>query len=161
MTTEMAYVAHQFKTNEMLFKKTTDGIPKERWLEKPGKDSNCLQWVAGHIAISRGLILNMLGTPWTDPWGGAFAGGKKPVDPNQLAAPEEIARVWDDVSARVSAALEAATPEALAKPAPAGRGPAFDGTIGGKIAFMSLHETYHMGQMGYLRKWLGFGQTVG
>lgn len=25
----------------------------------------------------------------------------------------------------------------------------------------SFHETFHVGQMSYLRKWLGYGQAVG
>ncbi|HEV2349641.1 MAG TPA: DinB family protein [Terriglobia bacterium] len=161
MTPEILNIAHQFKTNTGLFKRTTEGIPRERWLEKPGKDSNHLLWVAGHVTFSRGQIVNTLGTPWTDPWAGLFAGGTKPAEQNSYPDPVEIARVWDEVSEKLAAALEAATPEALAKPAPAGRAPQFDGLVSGKIAFLSLHEAYHMGQMGFLRKWLGYGQTVG
>ncbi|HLY59659.1 MAG TPA: DinB family protein [Terriglobia bacterium] len=161
MTPEMLNIAHQFETNTGLFKRTTDGIPKERWLEKPGPNSNHLLWVAGHVAYSRGQIVKTLGTPWTDPWEGLFAGGNKAGEQKQYPDPAEIARVWDDMSKKLTAALEAATPEALAKPVAAGRAPQFDGMVSGKIAFLSLHEAYHLGQMGFLRKWLGYGQTVG
>jgi hypothetical protein len=29
------------------------------------------------------------------------------------------------------------------------------------VTAMCFHETYHVGQMNYLRKLLGYGQTVG
>jgi hypothetical protein len=161
MTNEILNIAHQFKTNTGLFKRSTEGIPAERWLEKPGNDSNHLLWVAGHVAYSRGQIVKTLGTPWTDPWSGLFAGGTKGDGQNQYPEPAEIARVWDEVSEKLTAALNAATPEVLAQPAAAGRAPQFDGKVSGKIAFLSLHEAYHLGQMGFLRKWLGYGQTVG
>ena len=33
--------------------------------------------------------------------------------------------------------------------------PVPDKTIRGAINFLAYHEAYHLGQMGYLRKWLG------
>ena len=30
-----------------------------------------------------------------------------------------------------------------------------DGTLLGGLAFAAMHEAYHVGQMGFLRKWLG------
>jgi len=161
MTPEMLYIAHQFKTNTSIFKRTTDGIPKERWLEKPSPNSNHLLWVAGHATTARGQIVNMLGTPWPNPWPEIFARGSKPGESEKLPDPAEVLQVWDGVSEKLSTALDAATAEALEKPAPAIPAPSFDGKVSGKIAFLSLHETYHMGQMAFLRKWLGFGQTVG
>jgi len=34
-------------------------------------------------------------------------------------------------------------------------GGAGDGTTGGVINFLAFHETYHVGQLAYLRCWLG------
>jgi hypothetical protein len=56
--------------------------------------------------------------------------------------------------------LELLTEEELAKPAsfPVLTG---DKTKRGAIVFLNYHETYHIGQMAYLRKWLGYSQLVG
>jgi uncharacterized damage-inducible protein DinB len=64
------------------------------------------------------------------------------------------------VSAELSAALSNAPADALSKPAPPGP-PSFDGKLSGTVAFFAFHDTYHAGQISYLRKWLGYGQTVG
>jgi len=70
-----------------------------------------------------------------------------------------IMQTWEEVSGRLATSLAGAAPEALAQPVSSGR--TLDGKISGRIAFLSLHESYHVGQMAYLRKWLGFGQAAG
>ncbi|HLI35407.1 MAG TPA: hypothetical protein VKW70_10205 [Terriglobia bacterium] len=67
---------------------------------------------------------------------------------------------WDDVSGKLTAALNSVSPEVLSRPAPQGI-PSFDGRLGRTMAFFSIHESYHIRQMAYLRKWLGYGQVVG
>jgi len=66
----------------------------------------------------------------------------------------------NEVSARMTAALAAQNAEMLERPSPV-QLPAADGTLRGFIAFLSFHETYHVGQAAYLRKWLGFPGMVG
>jgi len=58
------------------------------------------------------------------------------------------------------ARLKVLTDEELSKPAPFPV-PAGDKTQRGAIVFLNFHETYHIGQMAYLRKWLGYSQLVG
>ncbi len=50
--------------------------------------------------------------------------------------------------------------EELSKPSAEGAF-SLDGTIAGVEGTLCLHETYHVGQVGYLRKRLGYGQAVG
>jgi hypothetical protein len=53
------------------------------------------------------------------------------------------------------------TPEEMfSKPSPDGL-PSFDKKISGAVAFFAFHDAYHTGQLSFLRKWLGYGQTVG
>jgi len=66
---------------------------------------------------------------------------------------------WDRVSAELAAALGNAPAEVLSQDAP--RGISFDGKLSGSVAFLAFHDAYHAGQVSYLRKWLGYGQTVG
>lgn len=102
----------------------------------------------------------MLGSEWSRSWARLFVRGAKQVNQEQYPKPEEVVNAWDDVSSKLTAALEDVSPEILSKPAPQGI-PSFDGKLSGAMAFFSIHESYHIGQMGYLRKWLGYGQAVG
>jgi hypothetical protein len=64
------------------------------------------------------------------------------------------------VSGGLVSALQQPNADVLTKNAPKGP-PSFDGKISGTVAFYAFHDTYHVGQVSYLRKWLGYGQTVG
>ena len=160
MDPSFVYVDGIFKTNTGLVKKATDDIRPEHWFLKPGDTSNHLLWLTGHLIGSRGGVLKALGSEWYTPWGSLFARGGTQVPPDQYPGVEEIRNAWNDVSARLSDALAVAPAEVLAQPAPEGRR-SFDGKVGGVVAFLAYHESYHMGQVAYLRKWLGYGQTVG
>lgn len=160
MDSNLVYIQAMFKTNTDLVKSATEGIPAEHWLLKPGDSSNHLMWVAGHLTVSRGGVLRLLGSEWAVPWGSIFNRGAKLTAPDQYPGVEEIRSAWDDVSAQLLTSLTSAQAEVLAKPVAEGK-PSFDGKVGGLVAFLAFHETYHVGQVSYLRKWLGYGQTVG
>ena len=160
MSIDISSVKSTFKTNTQLYEKATQGIPVEKWLVRPGDDSNHLLWIAGHVVVHRALIPKLLGRDWSTPWESLFARGAKVASPEQLPAVEEIQRAWGEVSEMLTASLANPSAEVLTQPLTKQR-PSFDGTVGGSIAFLSFHETYHLGQMSYLRKWLGYGQSVG
>ena len=158
MDTDFYYIESMFKTNTDLVRKATEGIRAEDWLLKPGDVSNHLMWVAGHLVVSRGFVLKALGSEWSAPWSSLFARGARPAAQDQYPGVEEIRRAWNDVSEQLAASLASVPPDVLAKPH---EKPSYDDKVSGFIAFLALHETYHVGQLGYLRKWLGYGQTVG
>lgn len=127
------------------------GFPRSGGLAGRGNDSNHLTWVAGHIVVMRALAPRLLGQEWSAPWQQLFRSGRQAVAPEQYPDAAEIKRAWHEVSGKLSAALENASAEALAQPAPQ-KEFSLDGKVGGAIALLALHETYHFGQVGYLRK---------
>ncbi len=159
MSTDFLNIAGIFKTNTDLFKRTLKDVPPDRLLARPGDDSNHLLWIAGHVVVHRARVLKILGQEWSVPWEGLFVRGAKLAADDQYPGIDELARVWDEVSARLAPSLATAAPEALAEPV--SKGITLDGKISGQIAFLALHESYHVGQMAYLWKWLGCGQAVG
>jgi uncharacterized damage-inducible protein DinB len=135
-----------------------EGIPAEQWLLKPGDSSNHLLWVMGHLIWARGNILKTLGQEGALVWAPQFARGSKCEDTGQYPQVDEVKAAWSDLSGRLATCLSEVPAEALEKPHDR---PTFDGKVGGFIAFLALHESYHVGQVGYLRRWLGHGQLVG
>ena len=117
-------------------------------------------WVAGHLVVHRGAVVKSLGTEWAVPWSSLFKRGETLAAPNQYPAVQEVRSAWNDVSTKLLVSFADASADVLAKPAPMGP-PSFDGKISGLVAFLAYHETYHVGQVAYLRKWLGYGQSVG
>ncbi len=160
MDNKLALVEGMLKANAQIFQKTIDGIPAEQWLTQPEDGSNHMMWIAGHIVVHRAMISKMLGAEWSAPWEKLFVRGAKLVPAGEYPNPIEIRQAWKEVSEKLTDVLAEASADALGKPIPQGK-PSLDGTIGGTVGFLCLHETYHVGQMGYLRKWLGHGQAVG
>ena len=67
---------------------------------------------------------------------------------------------WTEMSHRLPEALRGATEATLSVPPPPNI-PCFDGKLSGVLAFLAFHESYHVGQAVYQRKWLGHGPVVG
>jgi uncharacterized damage-inducible protein DinB len=153
-------VQGMFKTNTDIINKAIADVAAEDWFRKPGDDSNHLLWVLGHVIVHRGRTLNFLGANWNTEWAPLFARGAERIDDGEYPSVEELRTAWSQVSGDLSAAIRNASPDELAKAAPAGP-PSFDGKVSGTVAFFAFHDTYHTGQISYLRKWLGYGQTVG
>jgi len=160
MNTDFSHVAGMFKFNTDIVDKAVSDVSAEHWFKKPGEDSNHLMWVMGHLVVHRGRTLQMLGINWETTWADLFARGADRVDDAEYPAIEDVLNAWKRLSSDLLSALREPAPDVLSKPAPKGP-PSFDGKISGTVAFFAFHDTYHVGQVSYLRKWLGYGQTVG
>jgi hypothetical protein len=158
--TRIAGAAHSFQLNNDLLKKGLDGLNTEEWLRSPGASSNHILWIVGHVIWARVAVLGLLGSEWSRPWLSLFGRGAKPADAAEYPTPEEATLAFEEVSARLTAALEGASEETLSKPSPE-RIPSADGQISGVLNFLAYHETIHVGQVAYLRKWLGHSGVAG
>ena len=157
---EFVTTAHIYKRNEALLAKAIEGLTAEQWTCRPQDSGNSALWVVGHIVWARSRALKLFGVSWTAPWLTHFERGSKAEDTSHYPSSDEVLTAWKEISAGMPAALEAASPEAMAAPAPP-PSPSFDGTIGGLVSFLAMHETYHVGQAVYLRRLLGHDRVVG
>jgi len=161
-TSAITNIAHQYAINTDLFNRCTADIQPDDWFAQPCDVSNHLMWVAGHILNTRsGVILGSLGKQPASYWGDLFARGGKLVERSKYPSPQEIRNAWKGVADELATALANVTDEVLSRPVPDSPAPKFDGKVGGLVAFFALHEAYHVGQLAYLRKFLGYSQLVG
>jgi hypothetical protein len=159
MHASIGTVAEQFRITTNLFIKAMSGVDAREAMRRPGPVSNPLLWLAGHVTHFRSRMLTLVGVPRDFPWGNIFDTGAR-VGPAELyPSPEEIVAVWEDMSELLMDRLAALTEEDLAAP-PAARVPSTDASLRGAIGYFSLHEAYHVGQMGYVRKWLGMSPII-
>jgi len=154
MHASIATVAEQFRITTNLFIKAMADVDKAEGMRRPGPASNPLLWLAGHVIHFRTRMLTLLGAPRDFPWGSIFDTGAKVGAASIYPNPEELVAKWEEISEVLMDRLSALTEEDLAKP-PTARVPSTDASLRGAIGYFSLHEAYHVGQMGYVRKWLG------
>ena len=161
MDSSIATLVPLFRATSDLFHRGLEGVSREDLLRRPHEGSNPLIWVAGHAMTSRSSLTKMCGGENVEnPWGKLFARGAS-VDEN-VSYPEvnEIIELWDSLTEKLMNRLEVLDDEELSKPSPFPV-PTVDKTKRGAIAFLNFHETYHIGQIAYLRKWLGYSQLIG
>jgi hypothetical protein len=148
-------IVSQLLDSTRLYTKALSGIGHEDLLTRPGPRSNPLIWVAGHLVQQRTRLLGAFGPPRQIPWEDLFRTGSVIGDLRLYPTTGELEAVWRSASEELMRRIEATPEERLAGPAPDWL-ISHDGTLRGGLSYAAFHEAYHVGQMGYLRKWLGF-----
>ena len=142
--------------NDGLLRKALEGTSDEEAWRAPGADANPLYWIAGHLAIYRNNLAQTLGAGGRElAWASLF---RRTSQPDAAAGGPKLAEILETLLTS-SQQLQERFPqlqEADLAVEAAIRVPSKDRTIRGLIAFMVYHEAYHVGQLAYLKKWLGY-----
>lgn len=123
-------------------------------------NSNCMLWLYAHLTAVRCSLAGMLGVHKDVAWRDYFRKGSKADDFAKYPTMAEVRQVWQEITPLLVQAFEAADDKQLSAPAPRDF-PIPDKSIRGAILFLAFHESYHVGQMSYLRKCLGKDGLVG
>jgi hypothetical protein len=118
--------------------------------------TNHMKWLAGHVVSTRFMLCNVLGSPAQEPFAELFEKGKGIDDTATYPAMGELTKDWDAISAQLIKAFEAMAEDVFEGAAPI-EVPVQDQTMRGMITFFMHHESYHLGQLGLLRKAHGYG----
>ena len=156
----MESIFESMRVNNHLYKQALVGLSEEELHRRPSTNSSSMLFVAGHMAGSRCLIAELAGLECENPWKRLFRRGSSMKAPSNYPSVVEVVSLWDNVTSMLKSGLAEVTVSKLAEPCPVDFPFRNKSTLGG-IAFLFYHETYHIGQMGYLRKWLGHESLVG
>jgi hypothetical protein len=153
-------IAFIFKFNNGLIKRSLDGLSDDdTWRQMAGL-GNPIAWVLGHITETRGSILRDLGAPIDVGWGGIFKRGSERRDRTDYPSRQEIEAHWIATRHPMRDAFAAISGEKLASPATREIVPGMK-TFSDQIGFYAAHEAYHVGQIGFIRKQLGYSSVAG
>ena len=125
-------------------KKNIDGISHEESMVFPNVEANCINWIFGHLIFVRNPLLEMLGEKpvWKDSDFAFYQRGVKPLDHVEKFLEFDHLKIYfEESQTRLQSAFE------KQKDVPAEKMSDF--------AALSLHEIYHSGQLGYVRRLLG------
>lgn len=162
MTTSCAVIAPIaaiFRVNDDLMARALDGLTAAELGQRLTDRNNSMLWLAGHITEIRAFLLRTLGEQVDTTWGELFVRGAALQEAGRYPSIEEIKRVTEQINRNLYAKLEALDDQQLAEAAshelPSIR------TVADQIAFFSMHDSYHVGQMAFVRKGLGFPGIAG
>ncbi len=153
-------LSEAFGRNVSLLKMQADGLSHADSLRQPPFRGNCLNWVLGHLAGNRDLILQALAAEPV--MGAAVSRYERESEPITGDGPgvlplEELLAILDRSQEALAAALARTTEEDLAKEIQRGQRtmPSSE-----RIFFLYFHETYHVGQTELLRQLAGRDDKV-
>lgn len=141
-----------FSVNAGSLRATCRDVTEDESGIRPGNRQNPIHWLVGHVATYRAHVLERLDAPLDVGMELRRHFGKDTSPDGLAAAPRftdvlaAFSRLHDGLSTRLR---EMGDEAFLVKtPVPGGRElPA--------VTFFYFHETYHIGQIGYARTWLG------
>lgn len=130
------------------------------WFRQPGAGLHHAAWIAGHLTWAEWGLVNArcLGKAGTPPVSAELFGkGSKPLDDaGKYPSPGQIRADMDRVHGEMIPIIRAMTPAFLAEKANGDPHPYFT-TKGEVIGMLSMHESFHAGQLALLRRLMGRG----
>lgn len=144
-----------FGINYDVLKRNLDGVTHEESLIQPEGGGNCLNWVLGHIVVTRDNALRLLSQEpvWSKEIAGVYQRGSNPLRDGSTAQPlEKLVADLERSQDRLVAGLAAVSEPELGAPAP---DKSIAETVGETLFVLQFHEAYHAGQTGLLRRMAG------
>ena len=150
---------HQMFFSSKALEFNLKGLVTQDLTKAPVEGGNCLAWMLGHILASRNAMLEVMRKEsyWPKELSERFARGSEAVTASEEALPS-AERFREDLDASYQKIVEAlgdVRNERLAEPAPFSPLKIEGETVGGLLASLVFHESYHVGQTGVMRRILG------
>ena len=147
-------LAEILRMNTRLFRNCLDGMSEAQSLARPTTYTNSAGYVASHVATSRYYLLTVLGLPTANPLE-EFTGKAQRIEDVEVPASLDVIRTaWTAASHLLRDRLESMTGaelEALVET----RLPLPDKSVLSVVTFLAQHDSFHIGQLSLLRKYVG------
>lgn len=154
MLPELQPTAAAFALNAWLLDSLVKDFDPEDW-DLQDACGHGPKWIVGHLATYRHRALALLGQAIAAPaWEAVFTRGRGTSDIPANLDVQEVISAFTAAQAALAGRWGALTAEDLVKPT-GRRLPDGSEDVGGAIRFLAWHETYHLGQLGLLRRLAG------
>ena len=153
-------IAEQFRLNTALVDRVLDGFSDEAMRFRPEGKGNPAHFVLGHIAATRYDIARLMGLELKADWAKLFDRGVELRDAAQYPSVTELRAAFGEVAEAINKRFEELTEVDLSAE-PSWEPPGMEKSIRGVLNFLAFHESYHIGQLGYIRKLVGLEGAFG
>ena len=154
MEPRVAPLAAMFDINTDFLLNCLDGLSDEEAGRCLAAGGNSITFLAAHLADSRQFLVARLDALLNNPLARYLANARNIEQIQEWPSLVEVREAWLAVGAHLERVLDSLTPATVSR-ASANRFPIGDQTELGMIAFLAQHESYHVGQMAFLRRQLG------
>ena len=154
MDSRIVALANTLRLNTKLFRNCLESLSNEAATVRPSPSTNSASFVAAHLTDSRFFLLRVLGAEAANPLAPYLSTARSIDDVKQMPSLDETLTAWTTASHALRARLETLTAAELDGPTSAPF-PAAGQTMLGALTFLVQHDSYHLGQLAYLRKYAG------
>jgi uncharacterized damage-inducible protein DinB len=154
MDSQVAPLHAILQLNTDLLVNCLDGLSDEEALRRLEGGGNTVAFLAAHLTDTRHFLANRLGHPLANPLSRYLAEASSIEDVVEWPSLAEQREWWRAVSLHLCDVVASRTAEELRR-SNVHRFPLGDSTELGLIAFLVQHDSYHIGQLGFLRRQLG------
>jgi len=130
-----------------------DGLTDEEAQRRLEAGGNSITFLAAHLIDTRHFLVSRLGKPLFNPVARYLADVRSIDEIHELPSLDEVRPSWVAIGAHLQSVLHGLTAAELSQPSNH-RFPLSDGTRLGLIAYLVQHDSYHLGQIGFLRRQL-------
>ncbi|CAD0219287.1 hypothetical protein [Chryseobacterium sp. JV274] len=144
ISNDIELIKNQVVSNYQVISLNIDSITHEESMIFPNGEANCMNWILGHLIHIRNPFLNILGeeSVWDSEKFSCYNRGEIPLErKDELVRFEDLKSYLKQSQERLETKLGTLT--------------SFKPEMVNDISTLSLHEIYHSGQLGYLRRILG------
>lgn len=146
----------QFRMTSFIANANLEGITHEESIIRPAGGGNCINWVFGHVIATRCDVMPALDVtpPWSDAQTALYRRGMALAANPEYLPLDELRRGFDASQEALLAGIAKTSEERFAADAPFSPGGMRE-TLGSLLMKIAIHEGYHLGQTGILRRMLG------
>jgi uncharacterized damage-inducible protein DinB len=149
----------QYDLHDVLFNNVIDNISDKEANSCIVEPLNSIKWLAGHLLWAQRNLVRISGAQVEIPWTGHFltiqgsTEEERKMPKGEFPTIEQIRDKWNETSPVIRLGLANLPEEALNSVIEA-KHPIepFDNTLAGLWAFINDHQSYHIGQIGILRR---------
>ncbi|MFZ4929227.1 hypothetical protein [Chryseobacterium sp. Mn2064] len=141
---DIELIKNQVESTYYVITLNIDGITHEESMIFPNGEANCMNWILGHLIYIRNAFLNILDeeSVWDREKFSCYNRDEIPLNrKDELISFEELKSYLKQSQDKLITKLSSLE--------------SFDSEKIKDISTLSLHEIYHSGQLGYLRRILG------
>ncbi len=145
-----------FRINFNVLRYSFKDITEELALKQPQPAGNCINWILGHILVSRDNVLELIGQDrlLTADQSEPYRRGSTANNTNSFLKFADLQSILKKTPKRIKEGLETLTTVDLAVLGDR------DETLSYRLSFLHFHEAYHCGQIGLLRRLVGLDGVI-
>lgn len=155
------HLADRFALNVRLLKMQCEGLSHAESLVQTPYNINCLNWVLGHIAVSRDRVLRLVGEGHllTEAQANRYKSESDPIkeDGEDVIKLERLLEILAEGQERINNGFSKLSEEQLSELIQLGERQV---TLGVRLHGFYFHDTYHTGQTDLLRQVAGTNDKI-